>query len=244
MTAIAEKLRINDRADNKGWKKWGPYLAERAWGTVREDYSGYGDAWNFVSHDMARARAYRWGEEGIGGMSDNKGHVCFALAFWNHKDGILKERLFGLTGPEGNHGEDVKELYYYTDSTPTHSYMKMRYKFPQNEFPYNRLVVESKRRSRNQPEFELTDTGIFEKDEYFDIDIEYAKADQNDWCVKITAYNRADVAAPITLLPTLWFRNTWSWGYEQYSQKPMLTGIANTQTEETKASKSGFRINC
>jgi hypothetical protein len=244
MTAIAEKLRINDRADNKGWKKWGPYLAERAWGTVREDYSGYGDAWNFVSHDMARARAYRWGEEGIGGMSDNKGHVCFALAFWNHKDGILKERLFGLTGPEGNHGEDVKELYYYTDSTPTHSYMKMRYKFPQNEFPYNRLVVESKRRSRNQPEFELTDTGIFEKDEYFDIDIEYAKADQNDWCVKITAYNRAAVAAPITLLPTLWFRNTWSWGYEQYSQKPMLTGIANTQIEVNHKQLGKYKLYC
>lgn len=244
MTAPAEKIRINDRADNKGWKKWGPYLAERAWGTVREDYSGYGDAWNFVSHDMARARAYRWGEEGIGGVSDNKGHICFALAFWNHKDGILKERLFGLTGPEGNHGEDVKELYYYLDSTPTHSYMKMRYKFPQSEFPYNRLIVESKRRNRLQPEFELADTGIFEKDEYFDIDIEYAKADQNDWLVKVTAHNRAAVAAPITLLPTLWFRNTWSWGYEQYSQKPMLVGIANTQIEVIHKQLGKYKLYC
>jgi hypothetical protein len=244
MTALAEKIRINDRADNKGWKKWGPYLAERAWGTVREDYSGYGDAWNFVSHDMARARAYRWGEEGIGGVSDNKGHICFALAFWNHKDGILKERLFGLTGPEGNHGEDVKELYYYLDSTPTHSYMKMRYKFPQNEFPYNRLIVESKRRNRLQPEFEIADTGVFQKDEYFDIDIEYAKADQNDWLVKVTAHNRAAVAAPITLLPTLWFRNTWSWGYEQYSQKPMLTGIANTQIEVTHKQLGKYKLYC
>ncbi len=244
MIPIAEKIRINDRADNKGWKKWGPYLAERAWGTVREDYSGYGDAWNFVSHDMARARAYRWGEEGIGGVSDNKGHICFALAFWNHKDGILKERLFGLTGPEGNHGEDVKELYYYLDSTPTHSYMKMRYKFPQNEFPYNRLIVESKRRSRTQPEFEIADTGIFEKDEYFDIDIEYAKADQNDWCVKITARNRAAVAAPITLLPTIWFRNTWAWGYEQYSHKPMLTGIANAQIEVSHKQLGKYKLYC
>ena len=160
----AERERIYERADNKGWKKWGPYLSDRAWGTVREDYSPYGDAWNFVTHDMARSRAYRWGEEGIGGISDNKGHICFALAFWNHKDNILKERLFGLTGPEGNHGEDVKELYYYLDSTPTHSYMKMLYKYPQQEFPYNRLVIEiDAPRDRQEPEFELTDTGIFEQ---------------------------------------------------------------------------------
>lgn len=231
MAASAEKLRIYDRPDNKGWKKWGPYLSERSWGTVREDYSPYGDAWNYVTHDMARSRAFRWGEEGIGGISDNKGHICFALAFWNHRDTIIKERMFGLAGPEGNHGEDVKELWYYLDSTPTHSYMKMLYKYPQQEFPYNRLVIETMRRSRMDPEFEITDTGVFDNDDYFDIVIEYAKADQNDWLVKVTATNRFNQAAPLTLLPTIWFRNTWSWGYEQYSYRPILNGIANKQVE-------------
>ncbi|MBO9637912.1 MAG: glucosidase, partial [Siphonobacter aquaeclarae] len=174
MTDGAEKVRLKQRADNKGWKKWGPYLAERQWGTVREDYSSNGDAWNFFTHDMARSRAYRWGEDGIGGISDNKGHICLAFAFWNHKDGILKERLFGLTNPESNHGEDVKELYYYVDSTPTHSYMKMLYKYPQQAFPYSKLLDENRRRNRTQPEYELMDTGIFDKDEYFDIEMEYA----------------------------------------------------------------------
>ena len=244
MAASAEKLRIYDRPDNKGWKKWGPYLSERSWGTVREDYSPYGDAWNYVTHDMARSRAFRWGEEGIGGISDNKGHICFALAFWNHRDNILKERLFGLAGPEGNHGEDVKELYYYLDSTPTHSYMKMLYKYPQQEFPYNRLVIETMRRSRMDPEFEITDTGIFDKDDYFDIVVEYAKADQNDWLVKVTATNRSDKAAPLTLLPTLWFRNTWSWGYEQYSYRPILNGIANKQIEVNHRQLGKFKLYC
>jgi hypothetical protein len=244
MSSDAEKLRIYDRPDNKGWKKWGPYLTDRAWGTVREDYSPYGDAWNNVTHDMARSRAYRWGEEGIGGISDNKGHVCFALSLWNHRDGILKERFFGLAGPEGNHGEDVKELYYYLDSTPTHSYMKMLYKYPQQEFPYNRLVIETMRRSRQDPEFELVDTEIFEKDDYFDVFIEYAKADQNDWLVKITAHNRGPVAAPITLLPTIWFRNTWSWGYDQYNVRPMLTGIANNQIEVNHKQLGKYKFYC
>jgi len=244
MPAEAEKLRIYDRADNKGWKKWGPYLSDRAWGTVREDYSPYGDAWNYVSHEMARSKAYRWGDEGIGGISDNKGHICFALAFWNHRDNILKERFFGLTGPEGNHGEDVKELYYYLDSTPTHSYMKMLYKYPQQEFPYNKLVIETMRRSRQDPEYELLDTGVFDSNEYFDIEIEYAKADQNDWLVKVTAHNRGAVDAPLTLLPTIWFRNTWSWGYEQYSTRPMLTGISTSQIEVNHKQLGKYKLYC
>ncbi|GAA4420829.1 glucosidase [Nibrella viscosa] len=244
MSTPAEKLRVNDRPDNKGWKKWGPYLSERSWGTVREDYSPYGDAWNYVNHDMARSRAYRWGEEGIGGISDNKGHICLAFAFWNHRDSILKERMFGLAGPEGNHGEDVKELYYYLDSTPTHSYMKMLYKYPQQEFPYNRLVVETMRRTRYDFEFELLDTGIFDKDEYFDIFIEYAKADENDLLMKVTVYNRSAKPAPLTLLPTIWFRNTWSWGYEQYAYKPMLNGIAGSQIEVNHKQLGKFKLYC
>jgi Glycosyl hydrolase family 63 C-terminal domain len=227
----AEQLRLKSRNDNKGWKRWGPYLSERQWGTVREDYSGNGDAWNFISHDIARSKAYRWGEDGIGGISDNKQHVCFAFAFWNHQDNILKERLFGLAGPEGNHGEDVKELYYYLDSTPTHSYMKMLYKYPQKAFPYKQLVEENRKRSKTEGEYELVDTGIFANNEYFDIAMEYAKADEQDVYIKVTVTNRATKAAPITVLPTIWFRNTWVWGYEAYSQKPMLTGIANTQVE-------------
>ncbi|WP_374755858.1 MGH1-like glycoside hydrolase domain-containing protein [Larkinella soli] len=224
-----ERERLYSRSDNKGWKKWGPYLSERSWGTVREDYSVHGNAWSFITHDMARSRAYRWGEDGIGGLSDNKGHVCFALAFWNHRDSIIKERLFGLTGPEGNHGEDVKELYYYLDSTPTHSYMKMLYKYPQQAYPYARLVEEGRKRNRLEPEFELVETGIFDNDQYFDIFIEYAKNNENDVLIKVTAHNRYAKAAKLTLLPTIWFRNTWSWGYEQYAYKPILNGISTTQ---------------
>ena len=231
MKNTAETKRIQARADNKGWKKWGPYLAERQWGTVREDYSYWGDTWNFVSHDAARSYAYRWGEDGIGGISDNKGHVCLAFSFWNHQDLILKERLFGITGPDGNHGEDVKELYYYLESTPTHSYMKMLYKYPQQAFPYAKIIDETRRRTRQQPEYELLDTGLFDKNQYFDIFIEYTKADENDILVKITAHNRYTEAAPLTILPTLWFRNTWSWGYEQFAYKPILNGIANRQIE-------------
>ena len=226
-----ERMRLSERADNKGWKKWGPYLSERQWGTVREDYSVYSNTWDYLPHDMARSRAYRWGEDGIGGISDNKQHICFAFAFWNHQDGILKERLFGVTGSEGNHGEDVKELYYYLDSTPTHSYMKMLYKYPQAAFPYSKLLEEARSRSRKDPEFELMDTGIFDENKYFDIFIEYAKAEENDILIKVTVHNRGEEAAPLTVLPTLWFRNTWSWGYEDFEQKPMMNGIANAQVE-------------
>lgn len=227
----AERARLKTRNDNKGWKKWGPYLTERQWGTVREDYSAEGNAWNTISHDMARSKAYRWGEEGIGGISDNKQHICFALAFWNHRDHILKERFFGLTGSESNHGEDVKELYYYQDSTPTHSYMRMLYKYPHQTFPYQKLIDESRKRSRLEPEYELLDTGIFDRDEYFDISMEYAKGDEQDICIKITVTNKSKAAAPLTVLPTIWFRNTWCWGYENYSYKPILTGVGQSFIE-------------
>jgi hypothetical protein len=226
-----EKSRLASRTDNKGWKKWGPYLSERQWGTVREDYSVYGNTWDYLPHDMARSRTYRWGEDGIGGISDNKQNICFALGFWNHKDDIIKERLFGLTGTEGNHGEDVKELYYYLDSTPSHSYMKMLYKYTQKNFPYDDILEETHRRSRQDPEFEILETGAFDDNTYFDIFIEYAKADENDVLIKITAHNRGKEAAPLTILPTIWFRNTWSWGHEGQEQKPMLTGISNKQIE-------------
>ncbi|MFD1817292.1 Glycosyl hydrolase family 63 C-terminal domain-containing protein [Pseudarcicella hirudinis] len=240
----AEKWRLKTRNDNKGWKKWGPYLTERQWGTVREDYSSGGDAWNTISHDMARAKAYRWGEEGIGGISDNKQYICFALAFWNHKDHILKERLFGLTGNESNHGEDVKELYYYQDSTPTHSYMKMLYKYPQDVFPYEKLIQESRMRSRLEPEYELLDTGVFDEDEYFDISMEYSKVDEQDILIKITAHNRSDKDAPLTLLPTVWFRNTWCWGYEKFQYKPMLSGVSNSLIEIDHNVVGHFKLYC
>lgn len=231
MESNIERKRLLERTDNKGWKKWGPYLSERQWGTVREDYSVYGDAWNYLTHDMARSRAYRWGEDGIGGISDNKQHICFALALWNHKDSILKERLFGLTNNEGNHGEDVKELYYYLDSTPTHSYMKMLYKYPIEPFPYEKITSTNNHRSIKEDEYEIIDTGVFDDDNYFDIFIEYAKKDVNDICIKITATNRSKKDAPLTLLPTVWFRNTWSWGYDEFEKKPILSGIANSQIE-------------
>lgn len=195
------------------WKKWGPYLSDRAWGTVREDYSENGDAWTNFSHDHARSRAYRWNEDGLGGISDRSQYLCFAPAFWNGRDPILKERLFGLSNLEGNHGEDVKEYYFYLDNIPTHSYMKMLYKYPQAEFPYGKLVDENKHRSMNEGEYELLDTGIFNDKRYFDIFIEYAKADQDDLLIKITAFNRGPEAADLYIIPTLWFRNTWSWGY-------------------------------
>ncbi len=205
---------------NVGWKRFGPYLSERQWGTVREDYSVFSDAWGHISHDMSRSYAYRWGEDGIAGFSDNKQIVCLALALWNENDPILKERLFGLSNPEGNHGEDVKELYYYLDGTPTHSYMKMLYKYPQQEFPYHELVDENRKRDKQQTEYELLDTGALDNSEYFDVFVEYAKAEANDIIMKITVWNRSEKAAPIHLLPTCWFRNTWSWGYDDY--KPNL----------------------
>lgn len=237
-----ERIRLKLRTDNKGWKKWGPYLTERQWGTVREDYSQNGDAWNNITHDMARSKAYRWGEEGIGGISDNKQHICFAFAFWNHKDHILKERFFGLTGNESNHGEDVKEIYFYQDSTPTHSYQKMLYKYPQTTFPYEKLVHESKKRSRLEPEYELLDTDVFDKDEYFDISIEYAKADEQDLLIKVTVENRSDLPAPITVLPTIWFRNTWCWGYDDYKVKPTLTGIGKSLIEVNHRLVGNFKL--
>lgn len=205
------------RLKDSRWKKWGPYLTDRQWGTVREDYSENGTAWDYLTHDMARSYAYRWGEEGIAGISDDRHLLCFALALWNKKDPILKERFFGVTGSEGNHGEDVKEYYFYLDSTPTHSYMKMLYKYPQSEYPYTWLVQENRNRSKTQPEFELIDTGIFNEDKYFDVFVEYAKNTAEDILVKISIHNRSKEAASINVLPTLWFRNTWVWGYDDYT---------------------------
>ncbi len=210
----AERTRIREATERtKHWKRWGPYLTERAWGNPREDYSPNGTAWDSFTHDHARSRTYRWTEDGIGGICDNHQRLCFAFAFWNGRDPILKERLFGLGGPEGNHGEDVKEYYYYLDSTPTHSYMKFLFKYPQSEFPYNQLTAEGRNRSRSQPEFELIDTGIFDHDRYFDIFVEYAKNDVDDILGRVTVINRGPDTAVLHLLPTLWFRNTWSWGY-------------------------------
>src|SRR4051812_40626969 len=215
------------RLQQKGWKTWGPYLTDRQWGTVREDYSPYGNAWEYTSHNAARSKAYRWGEEGIAGISDDQQLLCFALALWNGNDPIIKERYFGLTGNEGNHGEDVKELYYYLDSTPTHSYMKMLYKYPQAAFPYEQLVTENRNRSKTEPEFELLDTGIFDNDNYFDVFVEYAKADKNDILIKITVHNRSSEEAILHLLPTLWFRNTWAWGYSDYKPQLMSSNDGN-----------------
>jgi hypothetical protein len=212
MTDNPEQQRLEEsRRKEKHWKRWGPYLSERAWGTVREDYSSNGAAWDSFPHDHARSRAYRWNEDGLGGICDNHQNLCFALALWNGKDPILKERLFGLTGSEGNHGEDVKEYYFYLDSTPTHSYMKFLYKYPQQAFPYNELVAENGRRGKHDPEFELLDTGIFNEDRYFDVQAEYAKIDIDDIAIRITVTNRSREAASLDVLPTLWFRNTWSW---------------------------------
>ena len=209
-----EKQRLADHnAGKEKWHLWGPYVSERQWGTVREDYSPGGTAWDYFPHDHARSRAYRWGEDGIAGISDDKQRLCLALALWNGRDPILKERLFGLTNAEGNHGEDVKELYYYLDATPTHSYLKMLYKYPQLEFPYAQLVGENARRKADgsQPEFELLDTGIFDDDRYFDVFIEHAKAAPEDLLMRVTVHNRGPDAAEIHLLPQLWFRNSWSW---------------------------------
>jgi hypothetical protein len=210
------------RATAAPWKKWGPYLSDRQWGTVREDYSESGDAWNFFTHDHARSRAYRWGEDGLGGISDEKQRLCFALGLWNGRDPILKERLFGLTNGEGNHGEDVKEYYFYLDSTPTHSHMKFLYKYPQDPFPYRDLVETNRRRSRNDMEYELIDTGVFNQDRYFDIFIEYAKAGPEDILVQVTVFNRGPEEADLHVLPTLWFRNTWASWLARRTARPLL----------------------
>jgi hypothetical protein len=212
MPTTQEEIRLSEsRARKKHWKRWGPYLSERAWGTVREDYSPDGNAWEYLKHDHARSRAYRWNEDGLAGISDRRQLVCFSLALWNERDPILKERIFGLTGTEGNHGEDVKEYYFYLDSTPTHSYMKYLYKYPQAEFPYEKLIEENLTRGKDQPEYKLLDTGIFDSDRYFDVFVEYAKAAVDDILIKITVTNRGPDTANLRLLPTIWFRNVWSW---------------------------------
>jgi hypothetical protein len=218
---VTEQKRLNEaREHNVPWKNWGPYLSERQWGTVREDYSQDGNAWDYFSHDQARSRTYRWGEDGLAGLSDDKQQLCFAVALWNGRDPILKERMFGLTNSEGNHGEDVKEYYFYLDSTPTHSYMKYLYKYPQREYPYRDLVETNRHRSREEFEYELLDTGIFDDNRYFDVFVEYAKADPEDVLVKVSVHNRGPEAAKVHVLPTLWFRNTWT--CEEGEPKPIL----------------------
>ncbi|HUW19172.1 MAG TPA: hypothetical protein VMW16_07720 [Sedimentisphaerales bacterium] len=216
-----------DAARQENWKRWGPYLSDRQWGTVREDYSADGSCWEYFPHDQARSRAYRWGEDGILGITDRECRLCFALALWNGRDTILKERLFGLTNHEGNHGEDIKELCFYLDSTPCHTYMKALYKYPQVRFPYDSLVRENRRRDRHDPEFELIDTGVFDENRYFDIYVEYAKASPNDLLIKVTACNRGPNVATLHLLPTLWFRNTWIWGclHEGCTLKPIIKKV-------------------
>ncbi len=235
-----EKRLFEDHRRQKNWKHWGPYLSERAWGTVREDYSADGSAWDYFPFDVAHKRAFRWNEDGIGGISDRHQRICFAVSFWNERDRILKERLFGLAGPEGNHGEDVKEYYFYLDNTPTHSYQKFLYKYPQSEFPYDQLRDENSRRDKTQPEFELLDTKVFDDDKYFDVFIEYAKADDEDICIRITAVNRGEEAAPIHVLPTIWFRNTWSWNN---GAKPLLErfdlAVENLSAIKLSDEKSG-----
>ena len=222
------------------WRAWGPYLSERQWGTVREDYSEFGNAWDYFPHDQARSRAYRWGEDGLLGISDEKQRLCFALALWNGADPILKERLFGLTGSEGNHGEDVKEYYWYLDATPTHSYLRGLYKYPQRAFPYADLVEENRRRGREQPEYELIDTGVFAEDRYFDVEVEYAKVTPSDLLIRITATNRGPDPAPLHLLPTLWFRNTWAWGYDD--RRPELRAVSPQGTATNGAEDIGSRL--
>ncbi|MGH8821316.1 MAG: MGH1-like glycoside hydrolase domain-containing protein, partial [Rhodoferax sp.] len=238
----AERQRLaQDRSGQQNWRRWGPYLSERQWGTVREDYSPGGNAWDYLPHDHARSRAYRWGEDGIAGFSDDWQHLCLSLALWNGKDPILKERLFGLTNSEGNHGEDVKELYYYLDATPTNAYLKMLYKYPQAAFPYTRLVEENRQRGADQTEFELLDTGLFDEDRYFDVFVEYAKAGPDDILMLITAHNRGPDAARLTLLPQLCFRNTWSW--VPNAHKPQLSAAdAGVKIEHSQL--GDFRLDC
>jgi hypothetical protein len=240
-----ESHRLREAASRENnWQRWGPYLSERQWGTVREDYSENGDAWEYFSHDQARSRAYRWGEDGLLGICDRQCRLCFAIALWNGRDPILKERLFGLTGPEGNHGEDVKECYYYLDSTPTHSYMKGLYKYPQREFPYLQLVEENRRRSKSELEFELVDTGVFDESRYYDVLAEYAKASPNDVLIRLTIANRGPETATIHVLPTLWFRNTWTWGctHDGCEVKPRLEAVAGSSVLARHASLGAFRL--
>ena len=227
MPTDPESHRIQARDSGKeDWNLWGPYLSDRQWGTVREDYSADGDAWTSFPHDHARSRTYRWGEDGLLGISDNRGLLCFAPAFWNGKDPVLKERAFGLSNPQGNHGEDVKDYFYHIDNTPTHSFMRGLYKYPQAEFPYSQLIEENARRSRLEPEYELVDTGVFDGSRYFDIFVEYAKSSPDDLAIRLRIINRGPDAAPLTVLPTLWFRNTWAWdeGVENKPEMHLLPG--------------------
>jgi hypothetical protein len=241
--ACAEQKRLDEaREAGTPWKKWGPYLSERQWGTVREDYSHDGNAWDYFTHDQARSRAYRWGEDGLGGISDDKQRLCFALALWNEHDPILKERLFGLTNSEGNHGEDVKEYYFYLDSTPTHSYMKYLYKYPQRAYPYEDLVKTNRGRSREEFEYELLDTGVFQGDRYFDVFVEYAKDGPEDMLIRISVCNRGPQAARLHLLPTLWFRNTWSWG--EAGEKPILRQVNPRTIRATHSELGEYTLNC
>jgi hypothetical protein len=245
MTKTSEAVRLEQSSTrDMDWKRWGPYLSERQWGTVREDYSANGTAWEYFPHDHARSRAYRWGEDGLLGICDRQGRLCFALALWNERDPIIKERLFGLTGNEGNHGEDVKESYFYLDSTPTHSYMKALYKYPQTAFPYDQLVSENRRRGRHEPEFEIEETGVFDGNRYFDVSVEYAKVTANDILIQIEIANRGPEDARLHVLPTLWFRNTWSWGRtgEGYWQKPRITRICQEGVRAEHATLGTFEL--
>jgi len=245
MTAsgMEEQSRLqSDGVDTISWKHWGPYLSERQWGTVREDYSAHGNAWEYLPHDYARSRAYRWGEDGIGGFSDANQQLCLAVAFWNERDSILKERLFGLTNSEGNHGEDVKEFYYYLDATPSHSYLRMLYKYPQAAFPYQDLVDENRRRGSGAPEYELLDTGVFDQDRYFDVFIEYAQATPGEILLRVTAHNRGPDTAPLHLLPTLWFRNTWSWTPDAI--RPLMVRGDAARIDGHHDSLGDFRLYC
>ena len=243
----AEAIRLHeDAAREKNWKRWGPYLSERQWGTVREDYSEWGNCWEYFSHDQARSRAYRWGEDGLLGICDRQARLCFALALWNGHDPILKERLFGLTGPEGNHGEDCKENYYYLEATPTSSYLKALYKYPKNGYPYAQLVEENRRRGKLDPEFELADSGVFDDGNYYDVTAEYAKVDDDDILIRITVENRSSEEALVHLLPTLWFRNTWSWGRssEGYGDKTLLpcAGQPRHRARQRCLGRDGARV--
>src|SRR2546421_2632748 len=239
----AEQKRIEEnKSAEEPWHFWGPYLAERAWGTVREDYSANGDAWDYFPHDHARSRAYRWNEDGLGGISDFKGRLCFAFAFWNERDPFLKERIFGVSGPEGNHGEDVKELYWHIDSTPSHSFMRMIYRYPQLRFPYEELVAQSGARSKMEGEFEIWNTNAFAENRYFDIEIEYAKADAHDILIRVSAKNCGPEPAPLHLLPTIWFRNTWSWGRDNH--KPNLQERTPTLIEATHDALGTYQLHC
>src|SRR5246500_2720898 len=238
-----EEIRLAEsRTRKKHWKRWGPYLSERAWGTVREDYSAHGNAWEYLPHDHARSRAYRWNEDGLAGISDRRQILCFSLALWNERDPILKERIFGLTGNEGNHGEDAKEYYFYLDSTPTHSYMKYLYKYPQARYPYEWLIEENRKRGGEGFEFELIDTGIFDDNRYFDVFVEYAKASPEDLCIRIEAINRGPDDAPLHIIPQLWFRNTWGWTDPRDTEPSICAGPVGSEYESFIASDCSAHI--